>query len=372
MGKGVLVTGASGFVGKRLLHELLRDGKLVYTLVRSREARDAIVKDVGMRDNLRFLRGDIKEELCGIQNIMLHRLGRDVDEVWHLAASTSFDASKTEEIEKINVGGTLKMLGLASLLPNLKEFVYMSTAYVCGTQGGVIPERVFDKVQGTFKNPYERTKFECEQRVKNAPLSCKKKIVRPSIIVGDSRTGETFGDDKVFYGYVRALYNAVLHAVGGKEAYRGHYDNAITPHQYLDVDARLPGSGAATKNVVCIDDVINVCRAVRGSDAEVFNVVNPATITMDDATAIIADALKVKGFSHDPLFIDRAHSRNKVERAAMRYTQAYWPYGSHVEPEWQDDNVQALGVQRVVMTPTLFSHLMRAYVERHIVPQCPD
>jgi long-chain acyl-CoA synthetase len=98
------------------------------------------------------------------------------------------------------------MLDLARLCHrsgSLRRFTYISTAYVAGLHRGRFGEDDLDVGQ-RFRNAYERSKFESEQLVRAAGEHLPVTVVRPSIIVGDSRTGWT-ASFNVLYWPTRAL-----------------------------------------------------------------------------------------------------------------------------------------------------------------------
>jgi nucleoside-diphosphate-sugar epimerase len=131
------------------------------------------------RDRLIPLRGDLARGDV--------RPPAEVTSVFHCAASVSFTLG-LEESRAINVEGTRRMLELASRAPRLDRFSYVSTAYVAGTHPGLFRESDLDVGQG-FRNPYERSKHEAERLVRGSGLPAQ--VLRPSIVVGDRRTGWT-------------------------------------------------------------------------------------------------------------------------------------------------------------------------------------
>ena len=115
------------------------------------------------------------------------RLRADLTGAHHLAAV--YDLAVTRELAtKVNVEGTRNVLAFLAEAPRFERLHYVSTAYVCGTATGVFRESDLAVGQG-FKNHYEETKYLAEVDVVGSGL--KASIYRPSIVVGDSRTGET-------------------------------------------------------------------------------------------------------------------------------------------------------------------------------------
>lgn len=382
MGKNVLLTGATGFLGKARIKQMLdMDFEQFYFLIR----RDSAIRELeeefkrASKDRLHFVNGDITLPYAGINRVDLIHLSKIITDVRHMAASTSFDDSRAVEIERENVTGTGNMIQVASLLDKLEVFEYTSTAYVCGAEQGVIPEARLKNVAG-FKNTYERTKLIAENLVRDSNLPFV--IIRPSIIMGDSRTKEAKGESRMIYGYLLALYHSALHQTlsNGEAKLRGearfrHYWNSMDGNIALfeDVNARLYGLPDIPKNLVTLDDVVNVCSAIDRSPigeriGKTYNLVNPKQLTSGFIIDSMQKALKIRGFRYDPNFnplTDRPQT--EIEKAAVRYTKPFFPYTRIPEPNWQHDNVDALGVDRVVMTPELFGDMMSSYVRKELM-----
>jgi nucleoside-diphosphate-sugar epimerase len=95
----------------------------------------------------------------------------------------------------------------------LRQFVHVSTAFVCGNRSGDIFEHDTGKPR-TFSNSYEQTKWEGEQLVRSLMPELPTTIVRPSIVVGDSRTGRTMAYN-VLYTPLKMLYEGRLSVIPG-------------------------------------------------------------------------------------------------------------------------------------------------------------
>ena len=103
----------------------------------------------------------------------------------------------------MNVGGTRRMLEFARSCARLERFSYVSTAYVAGEPGRVFREDELEVGQ-SFRNPYERSKFEAELALRSEGADLPLQILRPSIVVGDSTTGRT-SSFNVLYGPLKAF-----------------------------------------------------------------------------------------------------------------------------------------------------------------------
>ncbi len=142
--------------------------------------------------------GDITTAACGVDPASIG----PVDEVWHSAASLKYLERHAAEIRRSNVDGTRHTLELAGRL-GAPIFNYISTAYVAGGRTGEIREELAAASTPT-NNYYERSKIEAEQLVVAAPL--RHRILRPSIVIGHSRTYATsssFGIYGAFANIVR-------------------------------------------------------------------------------------------------------------------------------------------------------------------------
>jgi long-chain acyl-CoA synthetase len=214
---GLLLTGATGFLGTELLARYLQEtDREIFAIVRAdddaharRRIDETLESAFGrpglFRGRVRALAGDMTQPGLGLDPAVAHDVARSVDEIVHGAAAVSFDLD-LEQARAINVRGTREMLELATLCHRhggLRRFTYISTAYVAGLHKGRFGEDDLDVGQ-RFRNAYERSKFESEHLVRAAGDALAVTVVRPSIIVGDSRTGWT-ASFNVLYWPTRAL-----------------------------------------------------------------------------------------------------------------------------------------------------------------------
>ena len=199
--QGTVLTGGTGFLGGEVLVRLLeRDDAPVYVLVRARDGEEANARLETLLDSLlgsaepwsdraTAVRGDLGQPWLGMSSRDRDWLAERADRIIHCAASVSFTMGLDEQ-RRINVDGTRRMIELAGHCTHrggLESFVHVSTAYVAGTHSGTFREDDLDVGQ-SFRNAYERTKFEAEllvRRSRELPVQA----MRPSIVVGDSRTG---------------------------------------------------------------------------------------------------------------------------------------------------------------------------------------
>jgi thioester reductase-like protein len=206
----VLLTGATGFVGREILSRFLeREDRRVYALVRA-ENDDEAAGRLPAHACLTAVAGDIERRGLGLSDEARRRLQGEVTTVLHCAASVSFDLP-LDESREVNVEGTRRMLEFARSCPQLQRFSYVSTAYVAGE-----PERVFREdelaVGQRFRNAYEQSKFEAEVVLRREGADLPLQVLRPSIVVGDSRTGRT-SSFNVLYGPLKAFARGAVPAI---------------------------------------------------------------------------------------------------------------------------------------------------------------
>jgi thioester reductase-like protein len=193
-----LLTGYPGFIGRRLAAKLLNDRSdlRIAALVEPRML-DAAKEAAGGAERIELLAGDIAERQLGLDDATYARLTSEVTHVFHLAAIYNL-AVPLPVASRVNVGGTGFVLDLCLAAENLERLAYVSTAYVAGTRTGIVYEHELVMGQG-FKNHYESTKFQAEVWVRHLMDRVPTTILRPAIVVGDSKTGETQKFDGPYY-----------------------------------------------------------------------------------------------------------------------------------------------------------------------------
>jgi nucleoside-diphosphate-sugar epimerase len=139
--------------------------------------------------------GDITSPGLGLEGKAEARLRDRLTSAYHLAAV--YDLAVTRALGmKVNVEGTRNVLELLRKARRFERLHYVSTCYVAGDTTGVFKEDDLDVSQG-FKNFYEETKYLAEKDVAASGLPVT--VYRPSIVVGDSRTGETAKFDGPYF-----------------------------------------------------------------------------------------------------------------------------------------------------------------------------
>ncbi len=225
MSETVLLTGATGFLGMEMLARLLEPGdrdvvcliragddtvaaeRLAAVLARLYEQAPASVERV------RAVAGDVSADGLGLTPAGRAALIESVTSVVHCAASISFD-NTLEQARAVNTAGSLAMIELSREIAAggaLRRHLHVSTAYVAGRFQGLFRETDLDRGQG-FRNTYEESKFDAERALGEVAGDLPLLIARPSIIVGDSRSGWTSAFN-VIYWPMRAFSRGLMDEV---------------------------------------------------------------------------------------------------------------------------------------------------------------
>src|SRR5512133_153897 len=269
-GRVHFVTGYPGFIGKRLVRRMVEGlrggGDRLVLLVQAKNARAARddLADLGA-ERTEVVEGDVEHMHLGLSGAEFKALARDVTDVWHLAARAHLGADRGE-MRRVNVEGTRNVVELCAAARRLRRLNHFSTAYVSGDRVGVILEEELAMGQ-RFHNPYEETKYQAELLVRRAQAELPATVYRPSIVVGDSRTGEI-------------------------DRFEGPYALAILlVASPLAVPLPLPGDAVAPLNVVPVDFVIEAVLSISENPAgagRTVHLVDPSPLSARRVYEMIA------------------------------------------------------------------------------------
>lgn len=269
------ITGFPGFIATRLVRKLAgmsSDKPFILLVHKSQlDKAEAAVAEIARQsesEESRFeiVQGDITKVGLGLEKASGDKTLQGITHVFHLAALYDLAVGK-ETAELINVQGTQNVTNWVKALPNLERFVYFSTAYVSGRRKGTILETELIDING-FKNFYEATKFKAELIVQRSWDEIPTTVIRPGVVMGDSRTGVT---DK--------------------------FDGPYFVMRFLDKFSKLPiphlGKGEALFNVVPVNFVVDAtAHLAHFPDAahKVYHLVDPNPHSARDAFAMICQA----------------------------------------------------------------------------------
>jgi thioester reductase-like protein len=272
----IFFTGFPGFLGSELLPRVLErspDAEAVclvqpkFADLARRRAAEIAAAHPHVAGRIRIVVGDITLPDLGPDDALA--LAPDVVEIFHLAAVYDLSVGRDFAM-RVNVEGTRHMLDFARRCPRLRRFQYVSTCYVSGRFPGTFTEDHLEEGQ-RFNNFYEETKYLAEVEVQRAmrgglPVT----IYRPSVVVGDSRTGATQKYDGPYFviqWLLRQPSLAVLPVVGDST----RYEFNVVPREYVI---------GAIDHLSARDDTAGA----------VFNLADPDPLTVDATIDTLAEA----------------------------------------------------------------------------------
>lgn len=263
-----LVTGGTGFIGRRAVARLLetKPDAQVWVLVRraslGRFESFAAEHGPAWSERVKPLVGDLTAENLGLTDTIVAELG-DVDHVLHCAALYDITADAAQQ-RAVNVEGTRAVIELARRLD--ATLAHMSSIAVAGDYPGEFSEDDFDLGQ-QLPTPYHQTKFEAEALVRSA-AGLRYRVYRPAVVVGDSRTGAMDKIDGPYYFFALLAKLAAL--------------PKLTPMV-------VPDTGRT--NVVPVDYVVDAVIELMhaaGYDGRTFHLSAPKSIGLADIYRAVA------------------------------------------------------------------------------------
>ncbi|MGZ8831095.1 MAG: SDR family oxidoreductase [Thermoanaerobaculia bacterium] len=266
----VLFTGYPGFLGSELLPRLLARDRSAEAVCVVQGKFAALAKQRAaaspFADRIHLVEGDIT-----VPGLATSLVPDDITEIYHLAAI--YDLSIPRDLGmRINVEGTRNVLHFAAKSRAFQRLHYVSTCYVSGRHPGVFREDDLDVGQ-RFNNYYEETKYlaevEVQQKMREGMPAT---VYRPSVVVGDSRTGATQKYDGPYYvmrWLLRQGRFAVLPIVGRANRYRFN----VVPRDF-------------------IVDAISYLSARKDTAGKVYQLADPDPLTVAQTTAAVAKATK--------------------------------------------------------------------------------
>ena len=264
------VTGATGFIGRNLVEQLLEREGTIHVLVRegSRGRLEELRSRWGAEEGrIVPVIGDLSQEKLGCGD-QIDELRGKIDHFFHLAAI--YDMTADAESQRVaNVEGTREAVRLAEDL-DAKRFHMVSSIAAAGLYKGTFTEDMFEEAEKIENHPYFQTKHESEAVVREES-SVPWRVYRPGIVVGHSETGEIDKIDGPYY-FFKLLQRA---------------RNAL-PQWF-------PGVGIEGRriNIVPVDFVAKAMDHIAhidGFDGQAFHLTDPNPLTAGQVINVFAKA----------------------------------------------------------------------------------
>jgi nucleoside-diphosphate-sugar epimerase len=334
----VLLTGATGFLGRELARALLDQDpdREIWAVVRQTDgqppsARTELI-ELCRQSRFHVIGGDIERPGLGFGAGEYPRpvLPREIDACFHLAARTEFKERRRERTFRANLEGTRHLVEFLKRLPAFGKLYHVSTTYVSGIGGGVVREVLHDRLL-RFANAYEESKHASESVVARSGLDWT--ILRPSILMGHSSTGEA-DSGKTVYGVFKTFWRL-------REVLRSKYSDAEI--EALSGDPFLAVCRPeVAKNVLCLDDVVRLMLEVAARQPPSGTIYHLANPRPTDVSTVIRSALSLLGLRClrlDPGPLERP----RVEEALIeRGNEVYRPYMIYEEAEFDQAELRRL------------------------------
>jgi nucleoside-diphosphate-sugar epimerase len=241
----ILITGATGFIGKNLVEGLFKQGgHTLFCLVRSPQ-KAKILELFGAR----LIYGDITSK-ASLKKI----LNYPIDLIFHTAACV--DSKNPRLLHRVNVSGSENICELALSLGAKKLIYTSSVAVVSGNPQVPLTEELPFKAT----NIYGESKIEAERRVlKYREKGLKTVIVRPPMVYGEDEPHTMRillfaakyrlfplidqGRSKFHLGYVKNVAEAIIFLSDKEEAIRGAFfagdEEALSVREVFDIFSRV-------------------------------------------------------------------------------------------------------------------------------------
>lgn len=324
----VLLTGGTGFVGKEVIAQAARHPDIaeLVVLIRPRTIRDRktgeVVETLTPADRgadllrqlwlqgedaarVRFVAGDIEQPNLGIDDDELETLKSTITHVIHSAASVAFD-DPYEESFRANVYGSKNALAFAKQLQDADDSPFVAhigieTSYIHGRQtrqAAREDEVVFPR--NFYNNYYELTKALASIETERYMLEEGLRAVQlcPSIVIGQSDTGNNRGDTKVVNAPVN-LFGRVRDA----EEVRGAWRERSKARLLASMAARFPADPSAQLNLIPVDWVARgIIAALKHPEAvgERVHLATDNRLTSQEISDIVAEELEVEVHLAEP------------------------------------------------------------------------
>jgi len=338
--KHIFITGATGFVGTHLVRKLLKQGNLhLCLLVRGSEEKSAhdrileLLKNETDMERITVYDGDVAKENFGLDKTVWNELATKVNTIFHSAASIQF-VLPLEKARGINTQGTENVLKFSRACYKngvLKLLCHISTAYV----SGVTPhfkETDLDMGQ-KFNNNYEKSKLEAEILVHDSIQKGLPAIIfRPSIISGDSTTGE-ITENSITFELMKQL-------------------SVLRLENFL-------GDETSSLNIISVDYLVDAMLHISESTDNIgktFNITNDSNLNLGHLLEYLSSHLNIKCPELIPF--DKQTMASRMSRLVLRPFLGYYKIGHTFDKSQTRQALEGSGICNPCLDSGFFSRVV--------------
>jgi nucleoside-diphosphate-sugar epimerase len=338
----IFLTGFPGFIASRLVKRLAKNDTQFFLLVQTNFVEKAMseIEKIAAEtsvppENFALIEGDITRKNLGISPEDLEIVKNETTDVFHLAAIYDLAIAK-EPAFAVNVEGTKNVNNFVKQLPNLRRYNYISTCYVAGKRTGLIHENELAHDAG-FRNFYEETKYLAELEVENLKPEIPVTIFRPSVVVGDSQTGETAKYDGIYYliKYLQKAPNLLRFVNVG---------NSKVKLNLVPVDFVVEGIAVLSKDEAAIGKTIALADPNPRTTGELFDLITESLTGKKSAlkppSALIESSLMLSvsptltGLPHSGVpyfFLEQIYDTSVADELLAKHNVSCPPFSAYVE-----------------------------------------
>ncbi len=334
-----LITGATGLIGSHIAGDLLKRGQHVIVVIRSNGGRkpterfaslcDFIGLSPSQRSNAAVYEGSLEKHNFGMDDHAYTELCRHTERIIHCAGNTTFSPKDIVTSERDNISGLKNVLTLCRHSEST-WFHFISSAYSTGIKTGICEEKL-EKTQ-SFTNIYEEMKYKGEVITLDY---CRKHdirttIIRPSIVIGNSRDGSTFRFNGMYYPIkalilIRDMFLRNLLSGDGKRARQ----MSITYRSgTLHIPLRLENDPNGGINVIPIDFVVDSVHAILShpQNERIYHIAAKQYVPMSQLLEFTGKFFKISGLSTVQTGYFITNKKNPIEALFHSYIEPYLPY----------------------------------------------
>ncbi|MBJ6726286.1 SDR family oxidoreductase [Geomesophilobacter sediminis] len=368
----IVMTGATGFLGSHLMAALVQRGDRLIILGRPqgtrplRERVDALLASLGAtpkKHQVDVLEADFSDPSCGLNWHQYAGVCLKATHFLHCASDTRFSETNRLASIQTNVRSLASIIELARR-SRAAYFHYVSTAYVFGAETSSCPEAPV--IAARHANVYEETKAWAERDVAEecSRLGIPYTILRPSIVYGDSRTGQATRFTALYHhvrslSAIRDIYLKEIRELGGEKARRhGIYLDADgTLH--LPLRIHLPRRGSV--NLIPIDYFVAAVLAVldRPDSDTIYHLTSNRPVSMEELACYCERFLNIRGIKVHYGPAPEGFAPNPAEALFDKFVEPYRPYLSDIRNfERRHTDVATEGIDPPELTYDVFERCM--------------